>query len=84
MLIATYTWLFTVTDSDQKHTTNIVIKKRTGKLLREKLHFEITIISSKRELNITSKKQKVLKFYLVLMQNIREILKSLNLHFPAN
>lgn len=27
MLIATYTWLFTVTDSDQKHTTNIVIKE---------------------------------------------------------
>ena len=30
MLIATYTWLFTVTlfiDSDQKHTTNVAIKK---------------------------------------------------------
>lgn len=40
MLIATYTWLFTVTDSDQKHTTNIVIKENWETfLLKRKIAF---------------------------------------------
>lgn len=39
MLIATYTWLFTVTlfiDSDQKHTTHVVIKKNCETFLLER------------------------------------------------